>query len=450
MRSIWSEIGKRRTWRRVWAAVAEAQARAGLVSPEQVAEIKSHINDVDLKRALEFESQIGHDLMAELKTFAEQCPTAGRILHWGMTSADVQENADVVRQRGSLTILLGHLRRLLLQFAERIEATADLTVLAYTHLQPAEPTTLGYRLTIYAQDLMGHYRTLARVRMGLRGKGIKGAVGTYGPFVEMLGGTGMNPQDLEASVMRALEIEAYPAATQTYPRIQDYTLITALAGLAASLHKFAFDLRLMQSPGIRTAAEPIGEVQVGSSSMPFKRNPVLAENICSLARQVAAGAEVAWQNAASALLERTLDDSANRRSLIPEAFLGCEEMLIKTTHIIKGMSIDHEGIARWTGEFGVFAGTERLLTALVRAGADRQEMHELLRQHSMLAWEAVKRGEPNPLASSLAGDEVILQHIEGERIGELLKVEGYVGLAPQRAREQANRIRALFTGQRQP
>ena len=210
MRALWSEIAKRRAWRRVWVTVAEAQAAADLISAEQIDEIKANALDIDLTRATEIESEIGHDLMAELKTFAEQCPLGGGVLHWGLTSADVQDNADIVRQKAALAILLGPLRDLLLQFADRIEATADLVIMGYTHLQPAEPTTFGYRLGGYAQDLLAHFDTLVRLRLNLRGKGIKGAVGTAAPFVDMLTDSPITPEMLEATVMDSLDIEAHP------------------------------------------------------------------------------------------------------------------------------------------------------------------------------------------------------------------------------------------------
>jgi adenylosuccinate lyase len=440
MRALWSETTKRKIWRRVWVAVAEAQAAAGLVSPEQIDEIKEHASDLDLQRSKEIEAEIGHDLMAELKTFAEQCPLGGTVLHWGLTSADVKDNTDVVLQRTALAIILGVLRDLLLRFADLIETTADLPIMGYTHLQPAEPTTLGYRLGGYAQDLLSRFDYLAHVRLKLRGKGIKGAVGTSAPFVEMLVDSQITPEMLESTVMDALGIEAHPIASQTYPRLQDHTLLSGLSGLAASLHKFAFDLRLMQSPGFRTAAEPFGEQQVGSSAMPFKRNPVKTEKICSLARQVAAGVSVTWQNAASTLLERTLDDSANRRSIIPEAFLACDEMLQTAVEVIAGLVVDETSCATQLSTYGSFAAIERILTALVRAGADRQEMHEHLRQHSMRAWESIQAGKPNPLHDQLTSDTTLLHFMQPARLQELLDASSYIGLAPDRARELATHI----------
>lgn len=442
MRTLWSERTKRLAWRRVWVAVVEAQAAAGLITPEQVDEIKSQATNIDLARANEIEAEIGHDLVAELQTYAEQCPEGGGVLHWGLTSADVQDNADVVRQRAALAILCASLKQLLLLLADFIDANTDVAVLGFTHLQPAEPTTLGYRFSQYAQDLLQKFDEIVRLRAHLRGKGVRGAVGTSAPFVDMLSETEVTPEMLEATVMDALDLKAFEVASQTYPRVQDFDLIAALAGLSASLHKMAFDLRLMQSPGFRSASEPFGDRQVGSSAMPFKRNPVRAEKICSLARQVAAGLTVAWQNAATSLLERTLDDSANRRRLIPESFLACDEMLLTACEVVQGLQVDRRGCRDQLQRYGPFAAVERLLTALVRAGAGRQEMHERLRQHSLASWEALQDGKANPLEDLLASDTALLKFLQPAKIRDLLEAEGYVGQAPVRARQMSARIRS--------
>jgi adenylosuccinate lyase len=226
--------------------------------------------------------------------------------------------------------------------------------------------------------------------------------------------------------------------------MQDYWLLTTLSGLAAALHKFAFDLRIQQAPSFKTLSEPFSDQQVGSSAMPFKRNPVGAEKVCSLARIVSASTVVAWDNASNALLERTLDDSANRRSTIPEAFLASDEMLTTCSSIITNLAIDREGISSTLDFYGPFSATERLLSALVRAGANRQEMHETVRGHSMRAWEILERGEPNPLVESLCTDTAILAFIQPTRIRELMTIESYVGLAPERARKIAKVIMSKF------
>lgn len=444
MRAIWSEVAKRRAWRRIWVGVAEAQTAAGLITGEQLDDLRSQMENIDLKRAAEIESEIGHDLVAELRTFAEQCPSGGGVLHWGLTSADVQDNAEVLRQKAALAILLNHLRSALKLFAERIEVTHEMTVLGFTHLQPAEPTTLGYRLAGYAQDLLHQFDQLLRLHKQLRGKGIRGAVGTAGPFQDMLNGKEVTAEMLEATVMKSLGLEAHLITTQVYPRGQDYDLVSMLGGLAATLHKIALDFRLMQSPGFFTLQEPFGSSQVGSSAMPFKRNPVTAEKICSLARQVSAWTQVAWNNAAHSMLERTLDDSANRRSMIPETFLACEEMLLALNRILEGLEIEEHEIQEQLERHGSFLALERVLTLAVQEGGDRVELHETLRGHSMTAIDAIHEGRPNPLIDLVAQDPLILKYLQPARIKELMDSKTYTGLASQRALEMANIIRARF------
>jgi adenylosuccinate lyase len=277
MRLIWSEAEKRRMLRRVWVALAEAQQEAGLVTAAQVADLRSHQNDIDIARAEAIEREIRHDLMAEIKTFAEQCPTGGPIIHLGATSMDVLDNVDALRLVASLDLIVDELEKLLVSLAGRIEAAAHAPAIAFTHIQPAEPTTVGYRLAQYGQDLLGDLIELRRVRAGVRGKGLKGAVGTSASYTDLLQGTGWSARQLEACLMEKLGLKPFPVATQTYPRKQDWLVLNALAGLCASLHKFAFDLRLLQSPPFGEWSEPFGEKQVGSSAMPFKRNPISAE-----------------------------------------------------------------------------------------------------------------------------------------------------------------------------
>ncbi|OQA40361.1 MAG: Adenylosuccinate lyase [Chloroflexi bacterium ADurb.Bin325] len=443
MRSLWSEAHKRRLWRRIWVALAEAEQAAGLVTPEQVADLRGHAADIDLPRAHAIEAEIHHDLMAEVRTYAEQCPVGGGVIHLGATSMDIEDNADALRLREGLDLLLAGTRKLLAAFADQIERWADTPTMAFTHLQPAEPTTVGYRLAQHGQDLLADHAELARVRGEIRGKGLKGAVGTSASYAQLLAGTGLSPAALEQRVMDALDLPAFPVATQTYPRKQDYRVLAALAGLAATLYKFAFDLRVLQSPPLGEWAEPFGSRQVGSSAMPFKRNPIHAENIDSLARHLAALPRVAWDNAAHSLLERTLDDSANRRSVLPEAFLMADELLRRGLRLVEGLRVDERASARLLAVYGPFAATERLLMEAVKRGGDRQELHEVIREHALAAWAAVQSGAPNPLIDALCADVRLARYwpdAQGEMRG-LLDATHYVGDAPQRARALAGMIR---------
>jgi adenylosuccinate lyase len=442
MRQLWSEVSKRKLWRKLWVTLAEVQAEFGVVQEEQVVELREHMGLVDMQRALEIEAEIHHDLMAELKVFAQQCQIGGGILHLGATSTDIEDNTDVLRQRESLDLLLDGLRELLLLFADKVETWSDLPLIAFTHLQPAEPSTLGYRLSIYAQDLFMDWQAFMATRKDLRGKGFKGAVGSGASYAELLGTE--NLSNFENRLSKRLDLPFYPVATQVYSRKQDYVLLSALAGLGASLHKFAFDLRYLQSSPIGELSEPFARRQVGSSAMPFKRNPINAEKIDSLARLLAQMPRTAWDNAANSLLERTLDDSANRRTLLPEAFLICDELLLTTRHILEGLQVNEKAMQRNLEAYAPFAGIERVLMALVKAGADRQVMHDYLREHSLTAWAEIQEGKPNLLSELISHDPEITQYLPADELYQLMDVNRYLGDAPQRARKMAVIIRSTL------
>ena len=439
MRRIWSEVNKRKLWRRLWVTLAEVQAEYGLVQPDQVADLRLHMDMVDVPRALEIEATIQHDLMAEMKIFAEQSTVGGGILHLGPTSMDIEDNADVLRQRESLDLVLDGLQALLLLFAEKIDTWAELPVIAFTHLQPAEPSTLGYRLACYAQDLLMDWKALFSLRSELRGRGFKGAVGTGASYAELLGVDKL--AEFEIKLSDRLELAFFPVATQVYPRKQDFVLISSLAGLGASLHKFAFDLRLLQSAPVGELSEPFGKQQVGSSAMPFKRNPINAEKIDSLARSLAQMPRIAWDNAANSLLERTLDDSANRRTMLPEAFLICDELLRTSNRILAGLQVNENAMQRNLRAYAPFAGVERVLMSVVKAGADRQVMHDYLREHSLTAWSEVQAGKPNQLVEFISHDPEINRFVPEDELYRLMDISGYLGDAPQRARQMADTIR---------
>ncbi|RUA17895.1 MAG: adenylosuccinate lyase [Clostridia bacterium] len=441
MRRVFSEKHRRRLWRRVWVALARAQASAGLVSAEQLADIQAHAEDIDIQRALQIEQTIRHDVMAEIKTFAEQCPVGGGVIHLGATSMDIIDNADVLRQKEALNIISGRLRALIISFADLTCKYADTPVMGYTHLQPAEPTTLGYRFAQTLQDLLMDWTALTQLRESLKGKGLKGAVGTLASYEKLLSGVDITAGELEQRFLDDLGLKAFLVSTQTYPRKQDWQMLTALAGLAQSLYRFAFDVRLLQSPGFGEISEPFGKGQVGSSAMPFKRNPVTAEKIDSLARYIATLPETAWHNAAHNLLERTLDDSANRRIILPSAFLATDELLLSCNRIVDDIVIRPAAIERNLMTYGAFAATEGLLMEAVRAGGDRQQLHEIIRKHSLTAWAALQVGEANPLPDLLANDPDLQRLLTAQRIRTLLDARASVGEAPARARELAQRAR---------
>lgn len=439
MRQVWGEVNKRRIWRKIWVSLAEVQADFGLVADEQVADLRARMDDIDIERSLEIEAEIHHDLMAELKTFAEQAPFGGGILHLGATSADIEDNADVLRMRQALEFIIAKLVRLITALTELVEEWAHYPLMGYTHLQPAEPTTLGYRLVYYAQDLFHDWDELRRVRLGLRGKGFKGAVGTGASYGELIGVE--NLAEFETRLAMKIKLPFLPVTSQVYPRKQDYRVLSSLAGLAGSLHKLAFDLRILQSPAFGELSEPFGSQQVGSSAMPFKRNPISAEKIDSLARALAQLPRQAWDNAANSLLERTLDDSANRRSILAEGFLIADELLETTQRIVAGLVIDKAAIQRNLEKYAHIIASERVLMALVKAGADRQVMHERLRE---IAFVNKEGGQVGNFAEAVVIEPIFLEYLKVQQLTELLDTSNYVGDAPDRALEFARFVREQF------
>jgi adenylosuccinate lyase len=438
MRQIWSEINKRKLWRQIWVCLAKAQLTFGLVTPEQLSDLENHVTQIDMKRALEIEAEIHHDLMAELRVFAEQSPLGGNILHLGATSMDIEDNAEALRIRQALTLILQKLKHLLLSFVEKIDQWDETPILAFTHLQPAEPSTLGYRLALYAQDLMQDWDTLASIHSSMKGKGFKGAVGTAASYIELIGADRFD--QFEEQLSRLLGLPFFPVSAQIYPRKQEYRVISALAGLGASLYKFAYDIRFIQSPPVGEWSEPFAERQVGSSAMPFKRNPILSERLNSLARLLASMPQVAWQNAAHSMLERTLDDNANRRTLLPEAFILTDELLMLSQKILSGLKINLRAIQKNLELYAPFASTERLLMKLVQASANRQQMHEIIRSHAMKAWQAVQEGNVNPLIASLSQEPAFLEYLTSDEILRTLNIANYTGIASRHARQLAQQI----------
>jgi adenylosuccinate lyase len=356
---------------------------------------------------------------------------------------DIEDNVETYRFKQALSLVGARLHELLALFAARIERYDDHVCLGYTHLQPAEPTTIGYRLAVYAQDLLIDEAHLREAYEQLSAKGIRGAVGTSASFERLLRGSGRSARQQEEEILTQFDLQAREASGQTYPRKLDYLVVSTLAGVGASLSKFANDLRILSSPGFGEMFEPFGAKQVGSSAMPFKRNPVIAERICSLARLLPAYAGVLWQNAATNGLERTLDDSANRRAALPEAFLCSDELLGGALRIVEGLRIDERRIAQNLRAYGPFAGCEAILLEAVKAGGDRQVLHEAIRVASLKAYEAIERGGDNPLPKLLVDDLRLTTLLDPAEIRALLDPTDHVGDAPERARRVAAQISEL-------
>lgn len=427
MRSIFSEKHRRLTWRQVWSALAYAQHKAGLVSKAELEDIEKHASNVDVEKSLQIEKEIRHDLVAELRVFASQCKVGGGKLHWGATSMDIEDNADVMHQKSAVLLLARRTASVLFALQRLISKYQNTPGMAYTHLQAAEPTTLGYRFSVWGQDVLCDLENLEWIHGELWGKGLKGATGTAASYVAIMDGDQAKAEKLEADFLNKLDLQAFDVATQTYSRKQDYELAAVLAGLAETLHKMALDIRLLQMQ--HEVSEPFKSKQVGSSAMPFKRNPISCERICSLARLVAAAPHIAWENAAHNGLERTLDDSANRRVWMPQAFLALDEMLLLAYKVLDGLQVNEAVIQKHLEQHGPFALTEVLLMDYVKKGHSRQEAHEKLRDESMAAWQDVLQGKPNPLLKKVKGHDV----------------SRHTGLAARKASHFAKKLKAKLT-----
>jgi adenylosuccinate lyase len=440
MRRIWSEKHKIEVWRKIWVALATAEYAAGLVSKIELDDLIKHESDIDMMRIQEIEKDTKHDVVAAIREYAEKAKDGGGKIHLGATSMDVVDNTDVFRNHEAIKIIENGVSAVLNSLTEKILKYADFPCIGYTHLQPAEPTTVGYRLAFYAQDLSNARKYLEFARRQFQAKGMKGAVGTRASYAEILEGTKMTSDVLDKKVMDTLGLDAALISTQVYPRQFDYILLSALAAICSSLAKFAGDLRILQSPNFGEWSESFGAKQVGSSAMPFKKNPISAENICSLARYVTALPQVALENASLSYLERTLDDSANKRLIIPEAFLATDQILMTAEKIISGMVINEKRVTYNLNLYAPFAATESILIAAVKNGADRQKMHEILKNISLVAWQEIQAGKPNPMKSLLQANPDVTKYLNTPVIISLLDVTKHVGDAPERARMLVKQI----------
>lgn len=414
MRKLFSEEHKYRLWRKVWVALAQVQYEVGLVTREELADLKKYETHIDSKAILAIEEETRHDVVAAIREFALKANIGGKKIHLGATSMDITDNADAIRVTEALVLTENNLKNLLRVFARQIINYADLPCIGYTHLQPAEPTTVGYRLAMYAQDLMTDLSLLRFVKSVYKGKGMKGAVGTRASYKALLKGTKMSAERLDDRVMRLLGIRAAAITSQVYPRKYDYFVMTTLASIASSISKFASDLRILQSPAFGEWSEPFGKKQVGSSAMPFKKNPVNSEKICSLARYIGQLPTIALENASLNYLERTLDDSANRRMFLSEGFIALDEILASGQKIVEGLVVNKTTIAQNLQKYAPFAATELLLIEAVKKGEDRQKVHEKLRTLSMQG-----------------------------KLPKSFEVSHHVGDAPLRAKKLAQEIRKI-------
>ncbi len=406
MSRLFSPQHKHSTWRRLWVALAEAEAELGLpIRPEQIAELKNHVDDIDFEKAAEYEKKLRHDVMAHVHTYGEQCPGAMPIIHLGATSCFVTDNTDLIILRDALKLVCNKVAATIDLLGEFAVEHRDLPTLGFTHLQPAQPTTVGRRACLWAYDLALDLTELEHRLTQLRARSTKGTTGTQASFLELFDGDHAKVRQLEKLVAERMGFDATYAVTgQTYSRKIDAQVLDALVGVATSAHKAASDIRILAHR--KELEEPFEKNQIGSSAMAYKRNPMRSERICGLARFVMSQQSSTAATVATQWMERTLDDSSNRRLVLPQAFLATDAVLILYQNIADGMVVYPEVIARNLREELPFMATENILMAAVSAGGDRQELHELIRQHSQAAAAEVKqKGKPNDLLDRLAADE---------------------------------------------
>ena len=431
MQALWSDRRRIGLWRRPWPALLEAQRELGLEIPaDAVAQLREHLDDADLTRAADFEKRLRHDVMAHIHALGEQAPAARPFLHLGATSAFVTDNADLILMREGVALLLGRLAAVLVALSHVARRYRALPCLAYTHFQPAQLTTVGKRATLWMQDFVLDADELLHRTETMQFRGVKGTTGTQASFLELFNGDHDKVRELDTRVAAKLGFaRVFPVTGQTYTRKQDAQILAALSGIAASAAKFATDLRLLQHEG--ELLEPFESEQVGSSAMPYKRNPMRAERMTGIARFLIELEGNAWHTAAEQWLERTLDDSANRRLVIPEAFLAADAILVLATNVAAGLEVRDAVIRRHVEESLPFLVTERLLMRGVKAGGDRQRLHEVIRGHSLAVSQAIaEQGATNDLVVRLAADPAFRTLGVAARPDELDPMQ-YVGRAPE-------------------
>ena len=430
MQKIFSPDRKFTTWRKLWVALAESEMEMGLpVTQAQVDELKAHVEDIDYEAARRHEERTRHDVMAHVLAYGDVCPNARGVIHLGATSCYVTDNADILMLRDALTLV----REKLLEVIRRLRAFAleykDLPTLGYTHLQPAQLTTVGKRATLWMQDLLMDLDEVNFALSSLKLLGNRGATGTQESFMKLFDGDGEKVDELERRIARKVGMEkCFAVSGQTYPRKLDSRVLGALSGIAQSAYKFAQDLRLLQS--FREVEEPFEKGQIGSSAMAYKRNPMRSERICALARHVMALTQDAQMTAATQWFERTLDDSANRRLSLPEAFLATDAVLELYANIASGMVVYPAMIGKRVMENLPFMATEAILMEGVRLGGDRQELHERIRVHSQAAAARMKQeGKESDLMERIAADPAF--PMDHEHLTKLLSPENYTGRAAE-------------------
>ncbi|MBL8858099.1 MAG: adenylosuccinate lyase [Planctomycetes bacterium] len=433
MRENFSERRKFTTWRRLWIELARAEQALGLpIQDAQIAEMVAHQDDLNLGVARRYEKELRHDVMAQIHAWGEQVPAARPIIHLGATSCYVTDNAEILALRDGTQLLRGQLVSVIAVMREFALTHRSLPTLGFTHFQPAQATTVGKRACLWLQDLVHDLEDLDHAEQSIRFRGAKGTTGTQASFLELFDGDHAKVRELDATVTRAFGFSrSFGVTGQTYPRQLDFRVLQALSSIAQSAHKFATDLRLLAHK--KEVEEPFETSQIGSSAMPWKRNPMRSERICSLARFVMESLGNAAHTAANQWLERTLDDSANRRIVIAEMFLATDAILNLYLNVASGLVVNEHVVRKNIDEELPFLASENLMMEAVKLGADRQDVHECVRRASHTAARAIKNGEANPLKRLLLAEPQLAKL--ANKLDLYLDPARYVGRAPEQVVE---------------
>lgn len=432
MSQLWGDQKKFGTWRRLWVMLAEAEHELGLpITAAQIAELKAHVDDIDFDYAAKKEREVRHDVMAHVHAYQQVCPIAGPIIHLGATSCYVTDNTDLILFREGLAMVASRLAAVIDRLAVFAKEHRDLACLGFTHLQPAQPTTVGRRACLWAYDFALDLAELEHRSRELKARSVKGTTGTQASFLSLFNGDHEKVRRLEIRVAEKMGFaETYAVTGQTYSRKIDAQVMDVLSGIAQSAHKMATDLRILAHR--KEIEEPFEEQQIGSSAMAYKRNPMRCERICSLARFVISLQSSPANTLATQWMERTLDDSANRRLVLPQAFLAIDAILSLCQNVASGLVVYPRVIRRNLNEELPFMATENILMAAVSAGGDRQALHERIRQHSHAAAAMVKHeGQPNDLIQRLTADPAFA----AVDIAGTLDAAQFVGRAPEQVDE---------------
>ena len=431
------------TWRKLWVSLAKAEMELGLpITAEQVAELEDHITDIDFACAAQREKEVRHDVMAHVYAYGKAAPSAAGIIHLGATSCYVTDNADIILYRDGLKYLRGELLKVVANLAEFADRYKSMPTLGYTHYQPAQLVTVGKRATLWMQDLLSDLEELDFVIGSMKFLGCRGTTGTEASFVELFGGNTEKIDAMNRRISTDFGFEkCYPVCGQTYPRKLDSRILNILSSIAQSCYRMANDIRLLQHD--RQVEEPFEKNQIGSSAMAYKRNPMRCERICSLARYLMADAMNAPMTASTQWLERTLDDSANRRISMPEGFLCADAILRLAQNVTNGLHVNKKIVEKTVREYLPFIATENLMMEGVKRGGNRQELHEIVRSCSMNATAKMKNGEPWDLLADLsAHPEFGMTKAEMEAV---LEPTAYIGRCPEQVEQFLTSIQSAIS-----